>query len=168
MTTTNTNTLVITREVNAPRELVWKAWTEKDSLAHWWGPKGAKIEVINFDLKPGGIFHYSMEYQGGVKMWGRFEYKEVQPVEKLVFINSFSDEGGNIARAPFFDGGWPLEIMNTLTLVQNADNTTTLTLKGLAINATDAEMNTFIGNHESMQNGFAGTFEQLEDYLATL
>jgi uncharacterized protein YndB with AHSA1/START domain len=48
---------VITRIFDAPRERVWKAWTEPERLAQWWGPKGSKIRVVTLELRPGGLFH---------------------------------------------------------------------------------------------------------------
>jgi uncharacterized protein YndB with AHSA1/START domain len=67
---------VFTRAFDAPRELVFKAWTEPERLAQWWGPKGSTIVVKKMDLRPGGIFHYAMRRpQGemvvlGILAWG--------------------------------------------------------------------------------------------------
>ncbi|HKB91553.1 MAG TPA: SRPBCC domain-containing protein, partial [Opitutaceae bacterium] len=60
---------------------------------------------------------------------------------------------------------WPLEVLNTLTLTEQ-DGKTTLVLRGRPINATEGECKTFEGAFEGMQKGFAGTFDQLETYLA--
>jgi len=68
---------VISRVFDAPRELVWKAWTEAPRLAQWWGPKGCTIRVVKLDVRPGGIFHYAMQYKPGHDMWGRFIYREI-------------------------------------------------------------------------------------------
>jgi len=157
--------LVITRTLNAPRELVWKAWTDPKALAEWWGPKEFEITVHKFDFKPEGIFHYDMLAHNGFQMWGIFTYKEITAPEKIVFINSFSDKEGNITRAPFFDGKWPLEIRNTLTLTEESGKTI-LTLIGGPINSTEEEQAAFESNTKSMQQGFAGTFDKLEQYLA--
>jgi uncharacterized protein YndB with AHSA1/START domain len=155
--------LVITRVFNAPRNIVFKMWTEAQHLEKWWGPKGFNIIVKQYDLRPGGIFHYCMAGDG-FEMWGRFEYQEIVEPEKIVFINSFSDKDGNITRAPF-SATWPLEVMNTLTLTENAGKTT-LTLRGGPHNATEEELIAFEGMFESMNQGFAGTFDQLDEYLA--
>ena len=155
--------LVITRTFNAPRKLVYKAFSEAEALAQWWGPKGAEIGVNKFDFKPGGIFHYSMQSPMG-DMWGRFYYMEIVEPERIVFTNSFSDKNGNITRAPF-SNDFPLEIMNILTLKEQ-EGKTTVTLKGSPINATEAEFNFFTNMFSGMQQGFAGTFDQLEEYLS--
>lgn len=57
---TQSSDLVLTRTLQAPRALVFQAFTEPEHLARWWGPKGFAIEVIRFELKPGGLFHYRL------------------------------------------------------------------------------------------------------------
>ncbi|MET3195399.1 uncharacterized protein YndB with AHSA1/START domain [Bacillus sp. OAE603] len=160
------NELVITRVLDAPRELVFKVWSEKDHLRNWWGPTGLELKVESLDFRPGGKFHYSMSSPEGFEMWGLFVYGEIVKPEKIVFVNSFSDKDGNITNSPFPQmGPWPLEVHNTLTLEEN-DGKTTLTLRGYPINATEEEIKSYEAGHESMKQGFGGTFKQLEEYLA--
>ena len=71
----------ISRAVDAPRALVWKAWTDPESLKHWWSPKGFKNTFNKVDLRPGGMFHYGLETPQGQKFCGRFIYREVVPPE---------------------------------------------------------------------------------------
>ena len=156
--------LVITRVFDAPRELVWKAWTESERLAQWWGPKGFTMGVCKLDLRPGGVFHYSMQTPDGREMWGKFVYREIVKPERIVFINSFADEKGNAVRDPW-NANWPLEVLNTLSLSAH-EGKTTLTLRGAPLNATEAERETFEAGRKSMQQGFAGTLDQLAEYLA--
>lgn len=156
--------LVITRVFDAPRELVWKAFTEADRLAHWWGPQGFTMLASALDLRPGGVFHYSMRSPEGRTMWGKFVYREIQTPERMVFVNSFSDEDGNTIRAPF-SSIWPLEVLNTVTLTES-EGKTTVTLRGGPINATEQERETFWNARKSVRRGFAGTFDQLAAYLA--
>ena len=156
--------LVITRTLDAPREFVYKAWTDPECLAQWWGPKGFTMGSLKLDLRPGGSFHYCMSSANGFEMWGLFIYHEVVPPEKIVFVNSFSDKEGNIIRAPF-SATWPLEVYNVLTFTEQ-DGKTTLTLRGWPYNATAEEQKIFEEGRSSMQQGFAGTFEQLEAFLA--
>jgi uncharacterized protein YndB with AHSA1/START domain len=157
----------IARTFDAPRERVWKAWTDAQALAQWWGPKGAKIRVIKLDLRPGGIFHYAMAFQPGHDIYGRFIFREIAAPQRMVFVNSFSDAEGGITRAPFpqLEGKWPLEVLNTVTFTEQG-GMTTLNLRGGPINATDEERKVFDSMHESMRHGFGGTFDQLADYLA--
>ena len=157
------NELIITRELNAPKELVYQAWTQKEHLAKWWGPKGFEIKVSKFDFQPGGTFLYSMAVPDGSEMTGLFVYHEIVPQEKVTFVNSFADKDGHIARAPF-SPLWPLEVYNELTFTEKGDKTIVV-LKGAPIHATEEERKTFEGGFASMNEGFAGTFEQLDDYL---
>ncbi|MES2388502.1 MAG: SRPBCC domain-containing protein, partial [Bacteroidota bacterium] len=147
--------LVLTREFNAPKELVFKAWTQPEHLAHWWGPVGFTLGVAQMDLSPGGTFLYSMKNTDGIEMWGKFVYKEVSPFDKLVFVNSFSDKEGNLTRHPMSDT-WPLEVYNVLTL-EEFNGKTKLTLRGGPVNANETEIKTFSENHAGMQQGFKGT-----------
>lgn len=157
------NELMITRVFDAPRELVFKAWTEPERLAQWWGPKGYELQVSKLDLRPGGIFLGSQRSPEGHVMWGKFVYQEIQAPEKLVFIQSFSDEEGNTIRAPF-SGTWPLEVINHLTLTES-EGKTTLTLRGGPFNATEEERATFESMRPHVQQGFVGTFDQLDAFL---
>ncbi|MBV8543458.1 MAG: SRPBCC domain-containing protein [Acidobacteria bacterium] len=156
---------VISREFDARRDLVFKAWTEPERLAQWWGPKGFTVKVANIDLRPGGMFHYGMVAPDGSEMWGKFIYREIVPPERMVFIVSFSDESGGTTRHPMAPT-WPLEMLNTVTLTEHGDKTT-LTLRSSAYAATEEERATFKAGHSSMQGGFTGTFDQLAAYLAT-
>jgi uncharacterized protein YndB with AHSA1/START domain len=159
--------LFVTRRVlAAPRALVWKAFSEADHLLKWWGPKGCTMLGGALDFRPGGRFHYGMRGPDGSEMWGRFVYEEIVEPERIVFVNSFSDPEGGLQRA-FFSSDWPLEVRNTLSLVEE-NGMTTLTLRGGPIRATEAERAFFDSMHESMDNGFKGTWDQLEAHLAEL
>src|SRR5579864_531181 len=91
---------VLSRTFNAPRELMWKAWTERDHLMQWFGPKGFTMPVAKMDFRPGGMFHYCMQSPDGNRMWGKFVYREIVVPERIVLVNSFSDEAGGITRHP--------------------------------------------------------------------
>jgi len=155
---------VISREFDVSRDLLFKAWTEPERLAQWWGPKGFSMFSAKVDLTPGGIFHYGMRSPDGHEMWGKFIYREIVPPEKLVFIDSFSDENQGVTRHPL-SATWPLEMLNTVTLTEN-DGKTILTLRAIAYAATEEERATFKAGRSSMQQGFGGTMDQLADYLA--
>ncbi len=164
MTAASEKSFIVTRTCNAPRERVWRAWTERDALAQWWGPKGCGLEVVALDVRPGGFFHYSMAMPDGSKWWGRFAYREIVKPERIVFTNSFSDPQSGVTRAPF-SADWPLEILNVLTLTEDG-NKTALRLEGRPVDPTDAERAMFESMFDSLNQGFGGTFEQLDAYLA--
>ncbi|MDR6224081.1 SRPBCC domain-containing protein [Desmospora profundinema] len=161
---TNEVPYVITRTFDAPRKLVFKAFTESEHLQHWWGPKGWTLEISEFDFRPGGAFHYSQRSADGQKMWGKFVYREIGEPEKLIYTSSFSDEAGNTVRAPFSQT-WPLEILNTLTFTEQEDKTI-LTMHMAPLSATEEERKTFEAMRPQVQQGFAGTLDQLAAYLS--
>jgi len=153
----------LTRELNAPRELVYDVWTKPEHLTKWWGPAGMKMKVAHLNLRPGGMFHYCMAAPDGKEMWGRFVYRDIQAPERMVFLNAFADSAGNPVRNPFMPA-WPLEVMNVV-LFEDHGNKTIVKMAGWPFNATAEEMALFRNAAPMMQQGFAGTFMQLESYL---
>jgi uncharacterized protein YndB with AHSA1/START domain len=155
---------VISRQFDAPRELVWRSWTEAERLKQWWGPKGFIVHTCKVDLRPGGMFHYGMTAPDGSDMWGRFLYREIDPMRRLVFIVSFSDPDAGISRHPGHRD-WPLQMLSTVNF-EEAGGRTKVTVQWQAYEATDLERKTFQDGMASMQQGWTGTFEQFGEYLA--
>jgi uncharacterized protein YndB with AHSA1/START domain len=158
--------LVIERVFDAPRDLVWRAWTDPEQLAQWWGPKGMQVTVKSMDLRPGGIFLYKMFHPNGQVMWGRFVFQEITPPERLVFINAFTDAEGRVIRSPM-SPTWPMEILNILTFTETSGKTT-LILRGGPYNSTDLERKTFETAQANVKTGFAGTLDRLAKHLTEL
>jgi uncharacterized protein YndB with AHSA1/START domain len=154
----------ISRTVDAPRELVWKAFTEPERLKHWWGPKGFTVRSCTVDLKPGGVFHYCLVAPNGQELWGRFVYREIAAPERLHFVVSFSDEHGGVTRNPW-DENWPLQTLSTITFAEE-DGKTAVTVNWVPHDATEKEKATFAAGHDSMRQGWGGTLDQLGEYLA--
>lgn len=157
--------LKIVRQFKAPKTLVFDAFASPEAFSQWWGPAGSQLSVASFDFKPGGRTHYKMEGNGHV-MWGLFQYKNIQRADLIEFINSFADAEGNIITSPF-PMDFPLEIFNKITL-EESDGITTLTIQGHPINATAVQIETYNSIKENMEQGFGGTFDQLEAYLEEL
>jgi PhnB protein len=112
---TNRPPLELTRVFDAPRDLVWAAWTEPARLAQWWGPTGWTAPVCELDVRPGGAIFVEMK---GPEPWGSHPmggtFKEVTPPERLVFISrAFGSDAG----------GWKLEVENTVTFTAQGDKT---------------------------------------------
>jgi len=156
--------MVIERTFDAPRELVWKAWTERDRLMEWFGPKGFKMTTADLDFKPGGKFHYCLRTPDGKEMWGLFVYREIVPPSRIVLVNSFSDAQGGLTRHPF-SATWPLEMLSTTTFTEEHGKTK-LTIEWVPLNPTPEERETFDTARPGMNQGWAGTFAQLDEYLA--
>jgi uncharacterized protein YndB with AHSA1/START domain len=87
--------LTITRVFNAPRELVFKAWTDPKELAKWWGPKTFTIPVCEVDLKPGGALRIVMRAPDGAEYPMKGVFREIVPPSRLVFTNIAVDKDGN-------------------------------------------------------------------------
>ncbi len=164
METQSEHEFVLTRVFDAPRELIWKAFTDPEHMKHWWGPKGFTVRITKMDFRPGGTYHYCMRSPDGRDMWGKFVYREIVAPERIVFINSFSDEKGGLTRHPM-SPTWPLEMLSTFTFAEN-DGKTTFTIKWAPHNATETERKTFDDGRKGMQQGWGGTLDQLADYLA--
>jgi uncharacterized protein YndB with AHSA1/START domain len=84
-TNTTDREIVTTRVLNAPRELVFKAWTDPDQLVQWWGPKGFTNTFHEFDLRPGGIWRFVMHGPDGVDYQNKSVFVEVVNPERIVF-----------------------------------------------------------------------------------
>src|SRR5262245_49094037 len=87
--------LTITRVFDAPRELVFKAWTEPERFARWWGPKGWTTPHVTIDARPGGRIHFCMRSPEGIEIWNGGVFREVDPPSRLVTTDYFADEAGN-------------------------------------------------------------------------
>ena len=87
--------MVVTRVFDAPRALVWKAWTDPQYVMQWWGPKGFTAPVCKIDFRVGGKFLYCMKSPDGQKGWNGGEYHEIVPLEKIVYSMYFADSKGN-------------------------------------------------------------------------
>ena len=164
-TTTQTRDFTIARAFDAPRELLWKSFTEPERMKQWWGPKGFKVIHSKMDLRVGGIYHYGMVSPDGKPMWGRFVYREIVPLAKLVLITSFSDEQGGQTRHPMAPT-WPLEMLSVFTFEDEPGGKTKFTVRWSPHNASEQERKTFEAGHASMTQGWGGTLEQLAAYLA--
>lgn len=156
---------IISRVVNAPREVVFRAFTEVEHMKQWWGPKGSKVIAAEMDLRPGGMFHYGLQAPDGSTMWGRFVYREIAAPERIVFISSFSDEKGGLTRHPL-QQEWPTELLSTFLFEDAGSERTTVTVIWVPINESAAERLAFDTNRESMTQGWSGTFDRLEHYLS--
>jgi uncharacterized protein YndB with AHSA1/START domain len=155
---------VISRLLKAPRELVFACFTDPEHMKQWWGPKGFTVIASKMDLRPGGFYHYGMRAPDGSAMWGKFVYREIEKPSRIVLVNAFSDEKGGITRHPMAPT-WPLQMLSTF-LFETEGDSTRLTIKWVPLNPTDEERVTFEGGFASMNQGWSGTFEQLEAYLA--
>ena len=163
--TTKSPDFVLERVFDAPRKLVWECFTKPERMKEWWGPKGFKVVKAELDLRPGGIYLYGMQTPDGTIMWGKFVFREITPPERMVLINSFSDEAGGLTRHPMAPT-WPLEMFSIFTFEDAPGGKTKVTIRWSPHNANAEEQKTFDAGHDSMNKGWGGSLEQLEAYLA--
>src|SRR5262245_42152996 len=156
---------VISRVLDAPRELVWKCFTDPEHMKHWWGPKGFIVKVSKMALRVGGTYHYCLQGPDGALMWGKMVYREISPRDRIVLISSFSDEAGGVTRHPMAPT-WPLEMFSIFTFEDQPGGKTRFTVRWSPHDASEEERETFEAGRDSMRQGWGGTLDQLEAYLA--
>src|SRR5262249_48557597 len=94
------NEMLISRVVLAPRELVWKAWTDPAQLSKWWGPRGFSCQRCELDLRVGGKLRIDMQHPDGTVRPMVGQFLEIVPPERLVFTAMPLKPSGE----PFFEG----------------------------------------------------------------
>ena len=141
---------VITREFEAPRELVFKAWTDPKHLAQWWGPRGFTNPVCEWDVRPGGKIHDVMRAPNGTDFPMGGEFREIVAPERLVFTTGALDEKGKML----------FEFLHTAAFVEQ-NCKTKLTLNSRVLKTT-ADANKYIGGFEA---GMTQSLEKLDDLL---
>lgn len=156
----------LTRKIDAPRELVYQAWTEAERLEQWWGPPGISVRVAKLDLAPGGTFLYAMQMPGGPEMFGKFVYRELEPNRLLTFVVSFCDADEAITSHPM-SPTWPKKVLSGVELFDD-DGQTRLEMWATPFEASEEEERTFLEGRAGFQQGTSGALDQLEAYLATL
>jgi uncharacterized protein YndB with AHSA1/START domain len=117
--------LLITHLFNAPRALVFEAWTDPEKLKHWYAPDGCTIEFKSLNATQGGSFHSCVHDPVHGDCWIKGLYKEVSAPEKLVFSMIISNENGDDVRS--IDAGkpedWPEEVLTTVTFAEIGEQT---------------------------------------------
>jgi uncharacterized protein YndB with AHSA1/START domain len=141
---------VIIREFSAPRELVFKAWTDPKQLAQWWGPRGFTNPVCEWDVRPGGKIYDVMRGPNGADYGMGGEFREIVPPEKLSFVCGALDDKGKLI----------FEFLHDVTFTEK-DGRTKLVLHSRVLRTT-ADANKYIGGFEM---GMTQSLERLDELL---
>jgi uncharacterized protein YndB with AHSA1/START domain len=157
-------TYMLERTFDAPRELVWKAWTDPKLVSRWYGPNAETI-VHRLDLKPGGLCLVEMRW-GRKSNWQRVEYVEVKPPELLIWLHSSADANWNVIPSPMMTD-WPRTLLTTVTFEQAGDQTK-LRLTWVPHEACAAEIAFFRAAISGMDKGWAAGMELLKKLLVDL
>ncbi len=151
-TAPDTPELVITRLFDAPRPLVYQAWTDPEHLAQWWGPKVFTNPLVEVDLRPGGIMRIHMADPDGVIYPMQATFREIIPPERLVFVSTAIEDDDGIPQ---------LEVLNTVTFVA-LGNKTELTMRAVVLKAGPIALGALSG----MEIGWTQSLDKLVDFLA--
>jgi uncharacterized protein YndB with AHSA1/START domain len=139
--------LVITRLFNAPRELVWKAWTERDRVLRWLGPKDFTATEFEMDRRPGGAWHSRMRSPEGKEYSNGGVVREAVEPERLVFTFAWDNDDGSPGR----------EMLVTITFAERNGGTEMIFSQAVFESAEDRD-----GHRE----GWSESFDRLAEYLA--
>ncbi|TMG47455.1 MAG: ATPase [Chloroflexi bacterium] len=142
--------ILITREFDAPRDLVFKAMTDPDLIGRWWGPRNYETVVDKMDVRPGGTWRFIHRQADGTEFAFRGEYREVVPPERIVQTFEFEPMAGHIS-------------VETATFTER-DGRTLLTVRSLFASKEDRD-----GMIQSgMEKGLAETHDRFAELLAEL
>jgi uncharacterized protein YndB with AHSA1/START domain len=141
--------LVLERIFNAPRSLVFKAWTEPERMVHWFGPRGFASTILKADFRPGGAYRFHMRSPDGVDHWLQGIYREIVEPERLVSTYAWADAEGKATRP---------ETLLTVTFGEHG-NKTKLTLHQAVFESVTAR--------DLHSGGWSSSLERLAEYLAT-
>ncbi len=157
--------LNFSRVVAAPRELVFRVWTEPEHLAQWFGPHSVAIPFCRLDPRPGGKLHFCHRLDDGMEVWVKGVYREVVASQRLVFALGFVDAGGRPAAHPMFPD-WPLDtvILTTVTFA-DLNGKTQLTVRQVLEPTSPAAGDAVKREREGAQAGWTQTLERLEAYV---
>ncbi len=151
--------IVVTRVFDAPRSLVFKAWTDPKHLVRWWAPKGWTTPFCKADPRKGGKFHFCMRSPEGRDIWGIGIYQEIVEPERIVYTDAFADAQGNPVPPSHYgmSPGHPAETVVTVTFVER-EGRTELTLRhAMAIG---------VEEREGTRQGWTEMLDRLAGFLA--
>ena len=113
-TNTADREIVLTRVFDAPRELVWKVWTDPKHVVHWWGPNGFTTTIEKMDVRPGGVWKHVMHGPDGTDYPNSSVFQEVVKPERIVYALGGGKKGGPGAH---FVATWTFETLGDKTRV---------------------------------------------------
>lgn len=122
--------MVLTRTFDAPKEHVWRAWSDADEVMRWWGPQGFTSPMCRMDFREGGTTLVSMRSEKGGELFNTWTYRSIEPMDRIELVQGFADELGNkVAPAEIgLPPAIPAEVPHVVTFRSIDDATTELTV----------------------------------------
>ncbi len=158
---------VINRSFDVPLETMFEMWTNPEHFSNWLPPTGFEMQFIRCDIKSGGSTFYCMTGSGGMKMYGRAHYLEIEKPHRIVYTQEFCDENENISRHPMAPT-WPATMLSTVILSAEGPEQTRVTITWECYgDTTPEELATFVQERGGMTQGWTGSFDKLEAYLSS-
>lgn len=157
-------TYVLERVFQAPRELVWKTWTDPKLLARWYGPNVETI-IHRLDVRPGGLWLNEMRW-GANSNYQRAEYTEIVAPERLVCLLATTDADWNVSANPMMPD-WPRVLLTTVTL-EELSGQTKMRLTWTPHEASEKEIACFAAAMGGLGKGWDAGMELLKQLLAEL
>ncbi|MCP4429608.1 MAG: SRPBCC domain-containing protein [Gammaproteobacteria bacterium] len=158
----------IIREFKAPRQLVFDAWTQVEHLNNWMFPmQGCSCEFVSADITDGGSSLHRVTMPNGHEMWLFTRYEEVKSPQKLVFLQYFSNQNGDIVPMTHIPD-WPKDMLATLLFEEISENNTRLTFLWEPRDPTSQEVEAFESTRADHESGWGAGMEQLRIYLSAL
>ncbi len=151
----------ITREFDAPRELVFKAWTDCSHFSQWWGPRDFTTSHCSIDARPGGRWHSAMRSPEGNDFWSSGTFVELDAPSRFVIDEGFSDEQGNRVSPQEYGmtDDMPSEDRVTVTLEEHGGRTRMTMRQGIPPD---------VAERNGAPQGWRETFDKLDAYLSEL
>lgn len=162
--TATTPEFTITRRFEAPVGRVFRAWADLDQMARWSGPKGSRTVVLSGEVAEGATLFARGEIDGKPYAHTLTRYLEVAPDKRIVWEQSFADEHGTRTE-PAFAPGWPVTLRTTVDFEPDGE-ATRVTLRWQPVGATPEQEAVFAANMASMEGGWGGSFDKLDEVLA--
>lgn len=160
-------TFVIARSFAAPIETVFEMWTNPEHLARWLPPAGFQMQILRGQIAAGQTVFYRMFNAAGVTMYGTISYLQIERPTRIADVQRFTDAQGNAGRHPLLPT-WPGAMNRTVTFTDEGDNETRIRVEWEPnTDATPEEVAAFIAHRPSMTGGWTGSFDKLEELLAT-
>ncbi|HLK14769.1 MAG TPA: SRPBCC domain-containing protein [Fimbriimonadaceae bacterium] len=155
------NNFTISRTFTAPRSLVFDCWVKPEHFEKWGlAPAGCTCRLLHADVRPGGYYHIQQGMADGKPIHSRVDFREVSPIDRLVFVVSLCDEKGETVNNPFFPD-WPRTLLTTVNF-EDGGSGTKVTVIWELLDASAAEAAFFSKNLRIGHQGWSETFDRLQ------